>query len=232
MQLRIRASVRFPLEGVDWPRKLLMGGATGLLLELIFWGLTYLASGEDTSRIAPVVVVLNFPALGYILHVYRGTLAWEVGALPEWESWPELLRSGLAGFAIALAYQMISVLLLLLGLHLLVKGGVLLFLGMVVMVLGVLAGLFMLFFVPMALARYLGQRRIEAAFHPGMLWSGINAVLAEYVATYLVSVGSQILTSLVALIPYLVGLTIYPFLWFYLMLVQARLFGEVCAKAA
>lgn len=231
MQLRIRTSARFPLEGVDWPRKLLLGGATGLLLELMFVGLAYLASEEAAFGIAPLVVGLNFPALGYILRVYRGTLLWEVGALPEWENWPALLRSGLAVLVVGLPYGVIPLLLLLLGLGLLVKGGILLFLGMVFMVLGVLAGVFMLFFLPMALARYLVQGRIEAAFHPGTLWEGINAVLAEYVATYLLSIGSFILAALVAAVPYL-GPLVWPFLWFYLMLVQARLFGEICAKAA
>jgi hypothetical protein len=231
MQLRIRTSARFPLEGVDWQRKLLLGGATGVLLELLFVGLAYLASEEAAFGIAPLVVGLNFPALGYILEVYRGTLLWEVGALPEWENWPGLLRSGLATFMVGLAYGVVPLLLLLLGLGLLVKGGILLFLGMVLMVLGVLAGVFMLFFLPMALARYLVQRRIEVAFHPGILWEGINAVLAEYVATYLLSVGCYILAGLTAAIPYL-GPLVWPFLWFYLMLVQARLFGEICAKAA
>ncbi len=219
------------MEGLDWQRKLLLGGATGVLLELIFVGLAYLASEEVAFGIAPLVVGLNFPALGYILQVYRGTLLWEVGALPEWENWPALLRSGLAAFAVGLAYGVIPLLLLLLGFGLLVKGGILLFLGMVLMVLGVLAGLFMLFFLPMALARYLVQRRIEVAFHPGVLWEGINAVLAEYVAAYLLSVGSYILAGLVAVIPY-AGPLMWPLLWFYLMLVQARLFGEICAKAA
>jgi hypothetical protein len=231
MQLRIKTSARFPLEGVDWQRKLLLGGATGLLLELVFVGLAYLASEEAAFGIAPLVVGLNFPALGYILEVYRGTLLWEVGALPEWENWPGLLRSGLAMFVVGLAYGVIPLLLLLLGLGLLVKGGILLFLGMVLMVLGVLAGLFMFFFLPMALARYLVQRRIEAAFHPGLLWEGINAALAEYVATYLLSIGAYILAGVVAAVPYL-GPAVWPFLWFYLMLVQARLFGEICAKAA
>jgi hypothetical protein len=83
----------------------------------------------------------------------------------------------------------------------------------------------------MALARYLVQRRIEAAFHPGILWEGINAVLAEYVAMYLLTVGSHILALLIAMIPFF-GPLVSPFVWFYLMLVQARLFGEICAKAA
>ncbi len=231
MQLRIKTSAHFPLQGVDWQRKLLLGGATGVLLELMFVGLAYLASEEAAFGIAPLVVALNFPALGYILEVYRGTLLWEVGAPPEWENWPALLRGGLVVFAVGLAYGVVPLLVLLLGLGLLVKGGILLFLGMVLIVLAVLAGLFMLFFLPMALARYLVQRRIEAAFHPGLLWEGINAVLAEYVATYLLTVGTHILGLLIAQIPYL-GPLVSPFVWFYLMLVQARLFGEICAKAA
>jgi hypothetical protein len=230
MQLRIKASARFPLEGVDWQRKLLLGGATGLLIELVFVGLAYLTSEEAAFGIAPLVVGVNFPALGYILQVYRGTLLWEVGALPEWENWPGLLKSGLVTFVVGLAYGVVPLLLLLLGLGLLVRGGILLFLGMLLMALGLLAGLFMLFFLPMALARYLVRRRIEAAFHPGILWEGINAVLAEYVATYLLTVGSHILGLLIAMIPY-VGPLVSPFVWFYLMLVQARLFGEVCSKA-
>jgi hypothetical protein len=231
MRVRIRASARFPIEGADWPRKLLIGGATGLLVELVFVGLAYLASEEAAFGIAPLVVLVNLPAIGYALRVYRGTLRWDVTALPEWEDWPSLFYGGLLAFVVALAYGMVPLLLLLLGLGLLVKGGILLFLGMVLMVLGVLAGVFTLFFFPMALARYIGQRRLEAAFHPGLLWEGINGVLAEYVATYLVSVGLYILAGLVAAIPY-VGALSWPFVWFYLLLVQARLFGEICAKAA
>jgi hypothetical protein len=231
MQLRIRASAEFPLQGEDWPGKLLIGGATGLLLELVFVGLAYLGSEEAAFGVAPLVVVLNFPGLGYILQAYRGTLLWELGAPPAWEGWPSLFRGGLVGFGIGSAYGVLPLLLVLVGFGLFVRGGVLLFLGAVVIVIGVLAGVFTLFFLPMALARYLGQRRIEAAFHPRSLLEGINVVLTEYVTTYLLSLGSLLLATLIALVPYLGGL-IWPFLWFYLMLVQARLFGEVCAKAA
>jgi len=231
MQLWIRVSARFPLAGADWPRKLLIGGATGLLLELVFVGLTYLTSEVAAFEMAPLVVGLNFPALGYILQVYRGTLRWEVGALPEWENWPALLRSGLAAFGVGLAYEILPLLILVVGLSVLVRGGVFLFLGMVLMILGVLAGVFLLFFLPMALAKYIGERRIEAAFHPGILWEGINTVLSEYVAAYLLCIGGFLLAGLIAVLPYL-GLLIWPFLWFYLMLVVARLFGEICARAA
>jgi hypothetical protein len=229
MRLRVRASLRFPVAGVDWQRKLLIGGATGLLLEVLFVALAYLASEEAAFGVAPLVVLVNLPAMGYTLQVFSSTLRWEEATLPEWADWPRLLRVGLMGFGVAIAYGAIPLLLLLLGLGLLVKGGILLFFGMVLMVLGVLAGVFSLFFLPMALARYLGQRRLEAAFHPGILWEGINTILPEYVATYLLSVGLTILLGLVAAVPYLGGLA-WPFLWFYLLLVEARLFGEICAK--
>ncbi len=231
MQLRIRAAAAFPLSGLDWRRKVALGGAIGLLLELFFVGFAYLVSEEAAFGVAPLVVVLNLPALGYILQAYRGTLRWEAGALPEWEDWSALLFGGLAGFGVFLAYALLPLLLLLLGLGLLVQGGVLLFLGMVVMVLGVLAGLVTLFFLPMALARYLCSGRLERAFHPGALWAGINEVLVEYVAAYVLSAGSYVVAGLLAVIPYL-GPLVWPFLWFYLVLGQAHLFGEICAKAS
>lgn len=229
MQIRIRASARFPLEGADWGRKLFLGGGTGLLLELIFVGIAYALTDEVAFGVAPLVVLLNFPAAGYVLRVLRGTLRWEVGSMPEWDDWPELMRGGLSLFVVALVYGILPLFLLLLGLNLIVQGGIILFLGMVLMVLGVLAGVFVLFFLPMALAHFLAKRRLEAAFHPGLLWDGINSVLAEYVATYLMSVAAFILAALLAAVPYL-GPLLWPFVFFYLMLVQARLFGEICAR--
>jgi hypothetical protein len=229
MQLRIRASARFPIEGMGWPRKLLIGGATGLLLELVFVGLTFLISEEAAFQIAPLAVVLNLPVFGYALMVYKGTLGWEAASLPEWENWAKLFQYGLTGFAIGLAYGMVPMLLLMIGLGLLVRGGIIMLVGMVLMVLGVLAGVFSLFFLPIALARYLAHRRLEAAFHPGLLWEGINGVLGEYVATYLLCVGLYIAAGMCAAIPYF-GALAWPFLFFYLLLVQARLFGEICAR--
>lgn len=230
MWLQIKASALFPLGGADWPRKLLIGGGMGFLLELIFVGLAYLGSEEAAFGIAPLAVAANLPAIGYVVSAYEAALRRDTAELPEWEGWPGLFTRGLVVFLIGLAYGIIPLLLVLVGLGLLVKGGIVLFLGMVLMVLGVLAGMFTLFFVPMALAGYLMRRRLEAAFHPVVLWGGINAVLTEYVPTYVLSVGLFILGGMVAAIPY-AGPIIWPFLWFYLLLVQARLFGEVCGKA-
>jgi hypothetical protein len=228
MSLQIKASALFPLGGQDWPRKLLIGGATGLLLELVFVGLAYLASEEAAFGIAPLAVIVNLPAIGYVVRAYEGVLRRDVADLPEWEGWPgsspegwlSFNRAGVRYHSPAPAYRPRFV-----G-----KGGIILFLGMVLMVLGVLAGMFTLFFVPIGLAGYLARRRLEAAFHPVMLWGGINEILTESVPTYVLSVGLFIAGGMLAAIPYL-GPIIWPFLWFYLLLVQARLFGEICGKA-
>ena len=165
MFVQIKASAMFPLRGADWPRKLLIGGATGLLLELVFVGLAYLVSEEAAFGIAPLAVAVNLPAIGYVVRVYAAALRRDAADLPEWEGWPGLFAGGLVVFSIGLAYGIIPLLFLLIGLGLLVKGGIILFLGMVLMVLGVLAGMFTLFFVPIGLAGYLARRRLEAAFH-------------------------------------------------------------------
>ena len=56
-------------------------------------------------------------------------------------------------------------------------------------------------------------------------------MLPEYVAAYLLSIGSFIVAGLVGAVPY-VGVLAWPFLTFYLMVASVRLFGEVCSGAA
>src|SRR5512142_1493527 len=102
MHGRVRAAVRFPMAGKDWPRKVILGGAISLLLELLFVGLAYVLSEEAAFGVAPLVVALNLPVWGYILRVYGDTLRWEAGTLPEWQDWFALLRRGLLGFLIFL----------------------------------------------------------------------------------------------------------------------------------
>jgi hypothetical protein len=82
----------------------------------------------------------------------------------------------------------------------------------------------------MGIARYLVERRLEAALHPAAIWLRIRAVLTEYVETYLLSLGSFIVAGLIGAIPVL-GLLLWPFLTFYLLVAGARLFGGVCSSA-
>ena len=63
-----------------------------------------------------------------------------------------------------------------------------------------------------------------------MLFRSIRKVLADYLAAYLLGIASFIVVGLIGVIPYL-GTLAWPFLWFYLLVVGARLFGGVCSGA-
>ncbi len=230
MAIPLRASLAYPLRGPGSARKLFIGAAVGVFLELVFLGFAYLVSEEPAFSIAPLAVFLNLPVVGYAMRVYRAELTSTSEPLPEWGHWRTLVLHGLLTIVIALVYCIIPIFLLILGLGLLVKGSVLLFLGMVLMVIGILTGIFGLFFLPMGLAHYVVRQRIEAAFHPIIVWDSINRVFAEYITAYMVTLASYILAGLVTALPY-VGAIGWPALGFYLLLVQAQLFGKVCARA-
>ena len=232
MRNRAARALAFPLEDRDWLPKIAIGGAVGLALEALFVGFSYLFTRELAFEVSPLAQAANFPSLGFVLLVFQGALtAPQSDAMPEWRRWPGLCLRGLVLFVLGLGYGILPLLLIIVGFGLLVSGGVALVLGLVMMLLGMLAGLMLGFFLPMAVARYLRERRVEAAFNPVAVWSRISKVLAEYVAAYLLSIGSFIVAGLVGTIPYL-GVLAWPFLTFYLLVACARLFGGVCSGAA
>ena len=231
MRNRAARALAFPLEDREWLPKIAIGGAVGLALQALFAGASYMFTRELAFELSPLAQAGNFPSLGFVLLVFQGALAApQADAMPEWKRWPGLCLRGLVLFVLALGYGTLPLLLVILGFALLVSGGVALVLGLVMMLLGMLAGLTLGFFLPMAVARYLEERRVEAAFNPVAVWSRIKKVLAEYVAAYLLSIASLIVAGLVGTIPYL-GVLAWPFLTFYLMVASARLFGDVCSGA-
>ena len=231
MRDRLARAAAFPFEDRGWRSKLVIGGAVGLAVEALFVVVGFLFSRELALEASPLALVVNFPALGFVLRAFRGALAApQAEAMPEWRRWPDLFLRGLLLFVLGLGYGILPLLLIISGLGLLVRGGVALVLGLVMMLLGMLAGLTLGFFLPMAVARYLEERRVEAAFHPALVWQSIRKVLAEYLAAYLLGIGSFIVVGLIGVIPYL-GPMAWPFLTFYLLVAGARLFGGVCSGA-
>jgi hypothetical protein len=231
MRNRAAKALIFPFEDRDWLRKLAIGGALGLALQALFVGAGYLFMREVTLELSPLAQAANFPSLGFVLLVFRGALAApQADAMPEWRGWPGLCVRGLVLFVLGLGYGALPLLLIILGFALLVNGGVALVLGLVMMLLGMLAGLMLGFFLPMAVARHLEERRAEAAFNPVAVWSRITKVLPEYVGAYLVGIASFIVAGLVGAVPYF-GVIVWPFLTFYLLVANARLIGGICSGA-
>ncbi len=230
MRNQVARALAFPLEERERMPRIVIGGAVGLALEALFVALGFLISGELALEAAPLAQAGNFPALGFALRVFQGALAVpQAEAMPEWRRWPGLCVQGLLVFVLALVYGILPLLFVVSGFGLLVKGD--LILGLVMMLLGMLAGLTLGFFFPMGIARYLEERRVEAALNPAGVWSRIRKVLAEYVAAYLFTIASFIAAGLIGAIPFL-GVLVWPFLTFYLMVAGARLFGGVCSGAA
>lgn len=230
MTLRVRAAVRLPFTGSGWHRKMAVGAATTLGLEASFAALGYLALGDPGLGLAPLAVAVNFPLLGYALGVFRGGLAGDAGKLPEWSNWRSLGLQGLLLALVGLCYSLVPLLMLLAGLNFLLRGGVLLSMAVALIVLGLAAALSVFLFMPMGVARYLVEERIEAAFHPVGLWAAIARVLGEYVGTYACAIGAFIVVALAASVPF-AGPLLAPFLAYYFFVVQARLFGEACGRA-
>ena len=231
MREAVAQAAVFPLEDREWLPKIFIGGAIGLALEGLFVVSGFLLSRELALEISPLAQAGNFPALGFVLQVFKGALAApQAHRMPDWRRWPALSLQGLLFFILVMSYGAIPLLLVISGLGLLMRGGVELALGLAMMLLGMLAGLTLGFFLPMGVARYLEERRVEAAFHPARVWSRIRRVLADYVAAYLICIGSFIVIGLVGAVP-LLGVVVWPFVTFYLMVAGARLFGGVCSGA-
>lgn len=228
---RAAKALIFPLEDRKCLTKIAIGGGIGLLLETLFVTLSFLLTREFAPAGSLLAQAANFPALGFALATFQGALAVpQADSLPPWKPWPSLCVKGLLLFALALVYEIAPVLFLVSGFGLLVKGGTKLVLGIVLIMVGMLAGITAGFFLPMGIARYLSERRLEAALHPAIVWLRIRKVLTEYAEAYLLSLGSFIIAGLIGAIPVL-GLLLWPFVTFYLFVAGARLFGGICSGA-
>lgn len=231
MRNRVARALAFPLEDRRWLPKLAIGGSIGLLLEALFVAVGFLLSGEFTLTGSLLAQAANFPALGFALLTFQGALATpQADSMPSWKQWPTLSAKGLLLFVLVMAYEIVPLLFIISGFGLLLKGGAALVLGVVLIMLGILTGITVGFFLPMGIACYLLERRLEAALHPIAVWHRIRHVLAEYMGAYLLSLGLVIVAGLVGAIPAL-GVLLWPFLTFYLLAAGARLFGEVCLDA-
>jgi hypothetical protein len=228
---RAAKALAFPLGDRRWLPKIVIGGSIGLLLEVLFVTLGFLLTQEFALAGSLLAPAANFPVLGFTLATFQGALAVpQDEALPSWSQWSTFCARGLLLFVFILVYEIVPLLFIVSGFGLMVRGGIALNLGIVLMLLGMLLGITAGFFLPMGVAHYLKERRLEAVLHPTVVWLRIRKVLTEYVEAYLLSLGSLIVAGLIGAIP-MVGLLVWPFLTFYLLVTGARLFGAICSSA-
>lgn len=228
---RAAKALAFPLEDRSWLPKIMIGGGIGLVLEALFVAVGFLLTRDVAPAGSLLAQAANFPALGFALATFQGAVTVpQADSLPPWSRWSTLCAKGLLLFGLAMAYETVPLLFVVSGFGLLVRGGAALVLGVALIMLGILAGITAGFFLPMGIARYLVERRLEAALHPAVVWLQIRTVLTDYIEAYLLSISLFIVAGLIGAIPTL-GPLLWPFLTFYLLVAGARLFGGVCSSA-
>lgn len=121
--------------------------------------------------------IINILALGYFIKCI------EIGArgrylLPFWDDWDELLRNGLIGTAIILAYIMIPILLIPLFLSVPIIGVIMQATTFLI------AGLL----IPLAIANYAISDEWQNSFKIGTIIKQLSEVISDYVIIYLIMV--------------------------------------------
>lgn len=203
--------LRYPLEDRKWVEKILIGGALNL------------------------IPVINLFSAGYALKSMRRGTKGQM-TLPEWEDWGDIFVAGLMVFVIGFIYMLIPSLLMFLGVGGLiglqhygdvgwgVAGG-----GMVLLTFVV--GLFLFFILPMALAHFAAEDRIQAAFEMGQIWTRIRAVFGEYLVAGVLFLVFSMILGMICIIPVL-GWIVFIFGIFYLSVIFANLVGRLYRQAS
>jgi hypothetical protein len=230
--LRLREAIEFPVRCPGWAKKLAIGGALSALPALVFTLLGYVDAVDilKSSLISAPLGLLYFLIWGYAFYIFRAAYHQEEPQLLAWGRWADLFCRGLVIFVIQMAYGLLPLLLMAIGIGVLYRGGWWLFTGLLLLMIGMLIFLLVAFFFPMGIGQYARWNRIEAAFYFPSLLRAIRYVLVEYVALFLSSLAVLLALGFIATIPYL-GPVLATFLSFYLALVSAKLFGEVCGMA-
>ena len=148
-------NLKYPLDDEKWAEKILIGGALN------------------------VIPIINFFSMGYTLESMRAGTRGET-TLPEWQDWGDKFVAGLMVFVISFAYMLVPSILMCLG-----AGGLVGMMHFGDVGWGIAGGGLTLltfdhyrpgFILPMALAHFVAEDRIGAAFEFGEVWRRIRTV--------------------------------------------------------
>lgn len=226
----LKSLFRFPFQGPDWANRFILGCA------LLFVG-----------WVVPIVPVIF--VYGYAVEVMRRVIRGEEPGMPPWQDWGRLFVDGLRAFGVGLVYLLPGTLVYLGGLGLYFAGtfvatglgereGFLIFLLLVaILYLTLFLGSFLLSAglipLPAAIAQFVADDRLGAAFQVRRWWAVLRERRWEYGIAWLLLFGlagivyfAQMLlyysVCLCWLMPILASLVA-----FYITLVAAALFGQV-----
>jgi hypothetical protein len=181
---------------------------------------------------------------GYIVGLFRNVIKKEEDILPEWRNWGKLFSDGIIMFVVKLVYVLIPALIFVIGAA--VGTGCVLSLacGAFMIFISAVAWLGVSFILPMAICHYVATDDIKSAFAWKVVFEKIKSTIKDYGLAYLIMIGlvmaAYIVLYLVVLIIFfsivvpplfvlllIFGWIVLGFVFFYLGLVLARMFGEI-----
>lgn len=212
-------SLNYLRESDDWVKTLLIGGVLGLL---------------------SVLLVPVFVTYGYLMRVLRIRMEGD-DDVPVFGDWGEMTVDGLKAFAISFVYGIVPAVLAgvfivagVLGLAGAGDSGILAGVGGATLLFGallaVVLGLVALYVTPAALANYAETDRMGAAF----AFDELRPVLAsgKYLTAWayaaLVGFAGSVVVGLVSATG--VGAVVAPFVWFYVSVAVAFIFGTTWSE--
>lgn len=230
----LKSLFRFPFQGPDWADRFIVGCA------LYFAG-----------WVVPIAPGLFIG--GYIIEVMRRVIRGEEPGLPPWQNWGRLFVDGLRAAAVGLVYLFPGTAIWLGGFILYLFGslglipfaerqqpevfipGFFILIGIYTLSLFVGSLLFFLGLIPLpaAMAHFVAEERLGAAFHVRRWWAVLKERRWEYLIAWLLLLGLTIIFYIALTLLYSSGCLCWllPFLsaplGFYTTLVAAALFGLV-----
>ena len=212
----IRELLKRPLQDEKWLEKVVIGGV--LMWTPFSWG--------------------------YIVGLFRNVIKKEEDILPEWRNWGKLFGDGIIMFVVKLVYMLIPGLIFVIG----AAVGTRCFLGLAcgafMMFISAIVWLGVGFILPMAICHYVATDDIKSAFAWKVVFEKIKSTIKDYGLAYLIMIGlviaGYIVFYLIVLIIFfsivvpplfvlllIFGWIVLGFVFFYLSLILARMFGEI-----
>jgi len=211
---------------------MLPGGGLNLMPTVV---LALLLTGQVALPIGVALLCVAFGffliAWGYLFRVFvEGLNGTESFVLPDWQAWRTYGLAGFWLFLIAAGYFVIaavgiSALISMLGLiptdTTSEAIGPLSFFMLLVLV-------FFYGFFPVVFTRFAAEGRVWSAFEPGPLWEDLRKIVkADYVQACLGLFGLSLLGNLLLGALPVIGVVLASFFWFTVMVVFARVFGQM-----
>ncbi len=212
----IGSAFTYTFDDEDWLKKIAIGGGAILL---------------------SIIIVPIFLVMGYMVQTIKNVRDGHEKPLPEWDNIGDLFMKGLMVFVIALAYNIVPIIIMLCPTFLIAAvassvdpdvGDVLLIASNCFMCLGVIILLAINLVLPAGIIRYAEYDTLGSAFQFGPIFSFITNNIGDYIIAILLSWVASFIAGF-GIILCFVG--VY-FTHFWGVLVTANLYGQLARKAS